>query len=175
MLRISLIVVIILVVGLLAYAATRPDDFRIERSARIKAPPEKIFDLIHDFKRWNAWSPYEKLDPALKRTLSGEDSGRGAIYAWEGNRKAGQGRMEITESTPSSRIAIDLDFIKPFAASNVAEFTFVPDGEFTTVTWVMSGPSPFISKLIGVFVNIDKMVGKDFEVGLAQLKAIAES
>lgn len=175
MLRISLIVVIILVVGLLAYAATRPDDFRIERSARIKAPPEKVFDLINDFKRWNAWSPYEKLDPALKRTLSGEDSGRGAIYAWEGNRKAGQGRMEITESTPSSRIAIDLDFIKPFAASNVAEFTFVPDGEFTTVTWAMSGPSPFISKLIGVFVNIDKMVGKDFEVGLAQLKAIAES
>lgn len=175
MLKISLIVIVALVVGLLGYAATRTDTFRVERSTRIKAPPEVAFVLVDDFKRWTAWSPYEHRDPALERTYSGAESGRGAIYAWNGDKNVGQGRMEITESTPSSRVAMDLEFIRPFAARNIAEFTFVPDGDYTIVTWAMWGPSPFISKLMGVFVNFDRMIGKDFEAGLAKLKAVAES
>ena len=163
------------VAGLLVYAATRPDRFRIERSAVIKAPPEKIFPHVNDFKAWTAWSPWEKIDPALKRSYSGPPSGKGAAYAWEGNKNVGSGSMEITESVAPSRIVLRLDFLKPFEAHNTTEFTFVPQGDATTVSWAMFGPSPYMSKLMGIFFNMERMVGGQFEQGLANLRALAES
>jgi len=168
-------VLVVVVAALLVYAATRPDSFRIERSAVIKAPPEKIFALINDLHQWTAWSPWEGIDPALKRSYSGAPSGKGAAYAWEGNNKVGSGRMEILESVPASRIAIKLDFLKPFEAHNTAEFTLAPAGGGTTITWAMSGPSPYVSKVMGLVFNMDKMVGGQFEQGLANLKAKTET
>jgi hypothetical protein len=171
--RIALIVVV-LVAGVLGYAATRPDTLHVQRAATIKAPPEKIFPLINDFKSWSAWSPYEKIDPAMKRTYSGAASGKGAVYEWEGNSEVGQGRMEITDISHPSRVTIKLDFVKPLEGHNIAEFALAPQGDSTTVTWTMNGPSPYIGKLIGVFIDMDDMIGKDFETGLANMKAIAE-
>ncbi|HTD06586.1 SRPBCC family protein [Undibacterium sp.] len=168
------IVVVVLLAAVLLFAATRPDTFRVERTASIKAPPEKIFALINDFHSWGSWSPYEKLDPAMKKTFSGAASGLGSVYAWEGADKAGAGRMEITESSPASRVIIKLDFIKPFEGHNVADFTLHTQGEATTLTWAMHGPSPYIAKLMGLFFNMDHMIGKDFEAGLANLKAATE-
>ncbi len=167
------IVVLVLVVAVLAYAATRPDRLHVERSATIQAPPEEIFPLISDFRRWASWSPYETRDPAMKKTYGGAAQGKGAVYEWEGNSEVGQGRMEITDADPS-RITIKLDFIKPLEGHNVADFALVPQGGATNVTWSMDGPSPYIGKLIGVFMNMDRMIGSDFEAGLANLKAIAE-
>ncbi|MGE5753580.1 MAG: SRPBCC family protein [Deltaproteobacteria bacterium] len=166
--------VVVLVVALLGYAATRPDSFRVERSTSINAPPEKIFALINDLHRWGDWSPFEKKDPAMKRTLSGAPNGKGAMYEWDGNKKIGKGRMEITDASPPSRVTIKLDFVKPFEAHNVVDFTLEPRGDATNVTWTIQGPSPFISKVIGIFCNMDKMIGKDFETGLASLKTEAE-
>jgi uncharacterized protein YndB with AHSA1/START domain len=169
-------IVLVVVVGvLLIYAATRPDSFRTERSASIKAPPEKIFALLNDLHQWTGWSPWEKIDPALKRSYSGAPSGKGAAYAWEGNNKVGSGRMEIIESVPASRIAIKLDFLKPFEAHNTAEFKLERAGDSTTVTWAMFGPSPYVSKLMGIFFNMERMVGGQFEQGLANLKALSET
>jgi uncharacterized protein YndB with AHSA1/START domain len=167
-------VVMVLVAGVLVYATTRPDAFRIERMASIKAPPDRIFALINDFRSWRSWSPYEKLDPNMKRSLSGAPSGKGAVYAWESEGKAGAGRMEITDAAPPSKVAIKLDFTKPFEAHNWAEFTLDPEGDTTTVTWAMHGPSPYIAKVMGIFVDMDHMIGRDFETGLANLKALAE-
>jgi uncharacterized protein YndB with AHSA1/START domain len=167
-------VILLLVAGLLIYAATKPDNFRIERSSLINAPPEKIFPLINDFHRWEAWSPWEKIDPALKRTYAGADSGKGAVYEWSGNKDIGQGRMQITESSPSSRVLLDLNFIKPFEARNQVEFTLNKEGEGTRVTQAMFGPSPYISKLMTIFFSMEKMVGGKYEEGLANLKALAE-
>ena len=167
-------IIVLLIAGLLAYAATRPDSFRVQRTASIKAPPEKIFALINDLKGWPAWSPYEKKDPAMKRTLSGAATGKGAIYEWQGNKEVGKGKMEIAETTPPSKVVIKLDFFEPFEAHNIAEFDLQGKGESTDVTWAIYGPSPFISKLMSVFLNMDKMIGRDFEVGLANLKAVAE-
>jgi uncharacterized protein YndB with AHSA1/START domain len=172
----------LIVVGLLAVliavvlilALTKPDTFRVERTTSIKAPPEKIFPLLNDFQSWSAWSPYEKKDPAMKRTFSGPPSGKGAIYEWDGDKNVGQGRMEIMRSTPPSNVTLDLDFVKPFEAHNTVVFTLAPQGDFTTVTWAMQGPANFISKVMQVFINMDKMVGTDFEAGLANLKALAE-
>jgi len=169
-----LLVVVVLIGALLAYAATRPDSFRVERAAVIKAPPAKVFALIDDFHQWAGWSPWEKLDPSMKRSHSGAASGKGAVYAWEGNGDVGAGRMEILETTAPSRVLIRLDFIKPFEARNTAEYTLRPEGEATRVTWAMYGPAPFVSKLMQVFVSMDAMIGKDFEQGLANLKALAE-
>ena len=174
MLKTILIVVAVFIVGVLAFAATKPDTFSVQRSASIKAPPEKIFAVINDFHRWPDWSPWEKLDPAMKRTQSGAASGKGAVYAWEGNSKAGAGRMEIIESTPASKVGIQLDFIKPFEGHNIADFTFAPENDATRVTWTMHGPTPFVSKVMQVFVSMDTMIGKDFEAGLANLKALTE-
>ena len=168
------LVLVVLIGAVLAFAATRPDTMHVQRSATIKAPPDRIFPLINDFHTWSSWSPYEKLDPAMKKVYSGAPSGKSAVYEWEGNSAAGQGRMEITDTAPPSRIAIKLDFIKPFAGHNVAAFALVPQGDETTVTWTMDGPSPYLAKLMGVFVNMDTMIGKDFETGLANLKVIAE-
>ena len=168
------LVVVVLVGALLAYAATKPDSMHVQRAASIKAPPDKIFPLINDFHSWSSWSPYEKLDPAMKRTYSGAANGKGAVYEWEGNSQVGQGRMEITDTSHPSRVTIKLDFIKPFEGHDVAEFALVPQGDSTTVTWTMDGPSPYVAKLMGVFVNMDTMIGKDFETGLANLKGLAE-
>jgi hypothetical protein len=168
-----LIAIVILIALLLVYAATRPDVFRIERRTRIDAPPDRITPLVNDFNNWRQWSPWEGRDPNLKRTMSGAPAGVGAVYNWEGNKQVGQGRMEIVESTPQ-RILIQLDFIKPFAASNMAEFTFTPAGGATGVAWAMTGTRPLMMKVMGVFMDMDKLVGKDFETGLASLKAQAE-
>lgn len=174
MLKKIAIAVVVLIAGILIFAATSPDAFRIERSTSIKAPSEKIFVLINDFNRWSAWSPWEKMDPAMKRTHSGAANGKGAVYAWDGNNKVGQGRMEITDAKPPSLVRIKLDFLKPFAAHNTAEFTLAPQGDTTTVTWAMYGPASFMTKVMSVFVSMDSMVGKDFETGLANMKAVAE-
>jgi len=167
-------VIALVVVGVLIYAATKPDAFRIERAASIQAPPDRVFALINDFPSWRSWSPWEKMDPNLKRTYSGSANGKGAVYEWEGNKKVGQGRMEISESSPLSRIVIRLDFIKPFSANNTAEFTLDGRGDATTVTWAMTGRQPFLFKVMKVFIDMDRMIGKDFEAGLANMKAQAE-
>jgi uncharacterized protein YndB with AHSA1/START domain len=174
MLKIILIVVVVLIAAVLGLAATKPNAFRVERAATIKAPPAKVYALIDDFHQWSQWSPWEKLDPELKRTFSGPNSGKGAVYEWTGNSKVGAGRMEITEPTPPNKILIKLDFIKPFEGHNIAEFTLQPQGDSTQLNWAMYGPTPFVSKLMQVFMSMDKLIGKDFEAGLANLKAAAE-
>jgi hypothetical protein len=166
-------VLIVAVVGILTAAAGKPDEFRIQRSAHINAPPEKIFPLLNDFHNWPSWSPWEKLDPSMQRAHSGAPSGLGAIYQWEGNKKVGKGRMEITLSSPV-QITIKLDFFKPFEAHNTAEFTLDRDGNATDITWAMLGKQPFMFKVMTLFMSMDKMVGKDFEAGLANMKAVAE-
>ncbi len=173
MFKIIAIVVVLLAV-LLAYAATKPDTFRVQRATRIKAPPEKIFALINDYRSWGSWSPYEKMDPAMKRTFSGAANGKGAVYEWEGNNKIGKGRIEITDTSPPSQVTIKLDFVKPFEAHNIAEFTLEPKGDSTDVTWAMHGPSPYISKVMSLFFSMDSMVGGQFVEGLTNLKTIAE-
>ena len=167
-------VIVVVVAGILIYAATKPDSFSVQRSANIKAPPDKIFALIADLRGWSAWSPYEKKDPDMKRTFSGTASGKGAVYEWTGNKDVGQGRMEIIDATAPSKITIKLDFLKPFEAHNTAEFTMVPTGDNTTVTWAMYGPSPYVAKIMGTLFDLDKMIGNDFEAGLASLKSVAE-
>jgi uncharacterized protein YndB with AHSA1/START domain len=168
------IAVVILVTALLGFAATKPDTLRVQRVTSIKAPPEKLFPFIADFHQWGAWSPYEKLDPTMKRTYTGPVNGKGAVYEWEGQGKAGAGRMEITDASPASKVTIKLDFIKPFEGHNIAEFTLEPSGGSTSVMWAMYGPNPYLAKVMSVFVNMDNMIGKDFETGLANLKTIAE-
>ena len=174
MFKLIAIIVIVLIVAVLIFATTRPDTFRVERSASITAPPEKIFPHINDFHQWKLWSPWEKIDPAAKIIFSGSNNGLGAIYEWDGNKDAGQGRMEIIESSSPSKVVLKIDFIKPFEGHNTIDFTLVPHGDTTTVTQAMYGPSPFLSKLMGLFFSIDKMVGEKYEEGLANLKAIAE-
>jgi uncharacterized protein YndB with AHSA1/START domain len=174
MLWTSVSVIVLLAAAILVLAATRPPAFVVKRSIIIAAPPERIFALIADFHCWALWSPYEKLDPAMKKTFAGPPSGVGAIYEWSGAGKAGAGRMEIVDAPPPSKVSIKLDFSKPFEAHNIAEFTLTPRGGATEATWSMSGANPFMFKLMSLVLNMDKMIGKDFETGLAQLKAIAE-
>lgn len=168
------IVVVILIAAVLIFAATKPDSFSVQRATGIKAAPEKIFALLDDFHNWGVWSPWEKMDPNMKRTFNGPANGKGSVYEWEGNSKVGQGRMEITDASAPSQVTIKLDFIKPFEGHNVAEFVLEPKGDSTNVTWTMRGPSPYIAKLMSVFFSMDSMIGKDFEAGLANLKAAAE-
>lgn len=158
----------------LVLAAMKPDQFRVQRSTAIKAPPEKIFPLINDFKAWTAWSPYENKDPDMRRTYSAMTSGKGATYVWDGNGNVGAGDMLITDAPAPSKVALDLNMTKPMTAHNQVEFTLVPAGDTTTVTWMMRGESPYFAKIIHVFFNMDKMVGGDFEAGLAKLKSAAE-
>jgi hypothetical protein len=180
MLEIVAIIVAVLVIGVavvLILAANKPDTFSVQRATTVKAPPEEIVPLINDFRRWASWSPYEHKDPAMKRSYSGAESGKGAIYAWDGNRNVGSGRMEILDASAPSKTIIKLDFFTPFKGHNTAEFTMLPQGgssRTTNVTWLMHGPAPCISRLMQVFVNFDNMVGRDFEVGLANLKRAAE-
>jgi len=164
----------IAIAAVLILAATKPGTLRVQRSTSIKAPAEMIFPLINDFQQWRSWSPYENKDPAMKRTYSGAERGKGAVYAWEGDKNVGSGRMEILEAAASQKIVIKLDFFTPFEGHNTAEFTMLPQGDGTHVTWVMHGPARFMTKLIQVFMNLDNMIGKDFEAGLANLKRIAE-
>lgn len=169
------VIVVAIVVGILGYAATRPDTFSYERKITINAPAEKIFPYINDFKNWLAWSPYEKKDPALKRNYGATTIGKGASYEWDGNKDIGAGRMDITDITEPSRVAIRLEFFRPFKAVNTAEFTLQPVVGGTEVRWVMAGQANFISKIMGLFFDMDAMVGKDFEEGLAALKNLGES
>ena len=172
-------VLAIAIAAVLILAARKPDSFAVQRAATVNAPPERIFALINDFHRWGSWSPYETKDPAMKRSYSGAESGKGAVYGWEGNKNVGSGRMEILDASAPSKIIIKLDFFTPFEGHNTAEFTMLPQGDatrgMTNVTWSMHGPAPFMSKLMQVFINLDHMVGKDFEVGLANLKQATES
>lgn len=174
MLTTIIVVIAVLIAVVLAMASSKPDSFRVERSATIQASPERIFPLLNDFHQWGKWSPWEKIDPGMKRTFGGPESGVGSSYDWEGNGKAGKGRMEITESQPSSRVLLDLDFIKPFKAHNITEFSLAPNGAGTDLKWAMYGPSPFMTKVMLVFTTMDKMVGKDFDQGLINLKREAE-
>lgn len=174
MLKVIAIAVAVVTAGVLGYAATRPDEFRVERAASMKAPPEKIYRLISDFREWPRWSPWEKVDPGMKRTLSGAPSGVGAAYAWDGDGNVGKGRMEIIEAAPPSRVAIKLDFEQPLEGHHVAEFALRPAGDSTSVTWAMHGRNGFMGKLIGVFMDMDRMIGDKFEAGLADLKALVE-
>jgi hypothetical protein len=177
MVKILAAVAAILVAGIavvLILAAMKPDQFRVQRSAAIKAPPEKIFPLIDDFKAWTAWSPYETKDPAMKRTYSATTRGKGATYAWSGNGQVGAGNMLITDAPAPSKVALDLNMTNPIEAHNKVEFALTPAGESTTVTWSMHGDTPYFAKIIHVFFNMDKMVGGDMEAGLAKLKAAVE-
>lgn len=177
MLEIIAIIAVILAIAVavvLVLAATKPGTLRVQRSTTIKAPAEQIFPLIADFHQWRRWSPYEEKDPAMKRTYAGAEHGKGAVYAWDGDKNVGSGRMEILETSSPSKIVIQLDFFTPFEGHNTAEFTMLPQGDVTHLTWTMSGCSNFMAKLMQVFMNLDKMIGKDFEVGLANLKKLTE-
>ena len=174
MFKMIAMVAVVLIAAVLGLAATKPDTFRVERSATIKAPPEKVYVLLNDFHQWSQWSPWERLDPAMQRSHGGAPSGVGATYAWEGNKKVGKGRMEIVDSVAPSKVTIKLDFLAPFEAHNTAEFQLKSQGDATTVTWAMTGPNMFLGKVMSVFASMDSMVGKDFESGLANLKAVAE-
>jgi Polyketide cyclase / dehydrase and lipid transport len=171
---IAIFIIPLTIIGILIYASTRPNTFRIERSVLIKGTQARIFGNINDLSKWPTWSPWEKLDPKVQRTLSDPTSGVGASYAWEGNRKVGKGSMEIVESVKSNKVVMKLEFYKPFRASNIAEFTLTKKGTSTEVTWAMYGPQPYKSKLMGTLMDIDGMVGKQFAEGLANLKALVE-
>lgn len=158
----------------LVVVARRPDTFRIARSTVVNAPAEEIFPLINDLHLWQKWSPYEKRDPNMKRTYDGPQLGVGSSYAWAGNRQIGEGRLTIVESKPSERIAIKLEFFKPWKGTNRAEFTMKPSSNGTSVSWEMTGQQHFMCKLFSLFMNMDEMIGKDFESGLAELKRKAE-
>ena len=175
MLKWSLAAVAAIVVIFLAVVAMQPSDFKVERSATMRAPAPAAFAQVNDFQNWRAWSPWEKVDPALKRQYEGPKAGAGAVYAWQGNKDVGEGRMTITESKPAELVRIKLEFFKPFAATNAAEFSFKPAGaDSTAVTWTMTGQNNFLSKAICMFVNMDKMVGGMFEQGLTQMKTVVE-
>jgi len=177
MLKITAAIAVVLAIAIAAVlilAATKPDKLRVERTAIIKAPSETVFPLINDFRKWRTWSPYETKDPAMKRTYGGAESGKGATYAWDGDKNVGSGRMEILDASAPQKIVIKLDFFTPFEGHNTAEFTMLPQGDGTHVTWLMHGPANFMSRLIQVFINLDNMIGKDFEAGLANLKKVAE-
>ncbi|OPY98983.1 polyketide cyclase [Bradyrhizobium sacchari] len=177
MLKVFSIIAIVLAVGIagvLVFALTKPDTFRVERSLALRAPAGAIYPLVADFHLWTTWSPYEDRDPAMKRTFGGTAQGKGATYAWDGNNNVGAGHMEILDAASPSKLRIKLDFERPFEGHNTAEFTFVPQGETTLVTWAMYGPAPFMSKVMQVFINMDSMIGKDFEAGLVSLKKLTE-
>jgi uncharacterized protein YndB with AHSA1/START domain len=169
---IGLVVVLAVLAGIVS---TRPDTFTVERSATIQSPPELVFARVNDFHRWNEWSPWDHLDPQMKRTFEGANAGVGAMYGWTGNKDVGEGRMTVKDSKPNERVTIELEFIKPFAATSTTTFTFTPAGEGTRVGWKMEGKNNFMSKAMSMFMNMDKMVGGDFERGLAAMKEKSEA
>jgi hypothetical protein len=169
-----LLVLVAIVAAFALFVATRPANFRVSRSISVTAPPSALYAQVVDFHRWDAWSPWAKLDPAMKTTFSGPVAAPGSSYHWVGNDKVGEGRMSIVEAKPAERVAIRLEFIKPFAATNSTEFVFAPSGGTTRTTWTLEGRHNFVGKAFAVFNDMDKMIGADFEKGLAQLKAVAE-
>jgi len=171
----ALIIIGAVIVLFLIIVAMRPSEFRVARSTTIAAPPEMIFPLVNELKNWEAWNPWGKIDPNMKLTYEGPASGVGAVNAWVGNNKVGEGRMEIIESCPNELIRFKLDFYKPMAGTSIAEFTFKPEGNQTVVTWTMSGKNNFMAKAFGLFVSCDKMIGSQFEKGLTDMKAAAEA
>lgn len=175
MFKIIAITVIVLIAGVLIVAAMRPSTFRIQRSVSIKAVPGRIFPFLNDFEKAMAWSPYERKDPAMKRRFEGATGGLGAVYEFEGNKDVGAGRIEIIESLPNEKVTLRLDMLKPMKASNTVEYLLEPNGDTTEVTWAMHGEAPLISRVVCLFFSMDKMVGGDFEKGLASLKSLAEA
>ena len=169
------LVLLVLIAAAVAFVASRPATFHLERSTTIAAAPEAVFPHVNDFHRWGAWSPWEKLDPNMVRTFGGPESGNGSTYHWTGNKAVGEGNMTITESTPHQAVGIKLEFIKPYAATSTARFALTPAAGGTQVTWSMDGENNFVSKAMCIFVSMDKMVGGDFERGLAALKTVSES
>jgi hypothetical protein len=170
-----LIAIGVIVVVFAVIVALQPSSFRVARSTRISAPPPAVFAEVNDFHKWEAWNPWGKIDPAMKQTYEGAPAGTGAVYTWAGNNEVGVGRMTITDSRPSDLIRIKLEFFKPFTATNQSEFTFKPEGDQTAVTWSMTGNNNFMAKAVHLSMNMDKMVGGQFEKGLAQMKAAVES
>jgi uncharacterized protein YndB with AHSA1/START domain len=174
MLKKFALAVLAVVIVILGMAAIKPDAYTVTRVVTIKAPPEKIAPLITDFHQWASWSPWEHLDPAMQRTFSGAPSGKGAVYEWKGNKDVGRGRMEITDAATPASTKVDLLFMEPFESHNTTEFAMVPQGADTQVTWTMAGPMNFMTKIMSVFSSMDAMIGKDFDKGLASMKAVAE-
>ena len=175
MLNLILIAIAVITVAFVIVVVTRPADFRVTRSTAVSAPAAVVFAQVNDLRQWKAWSPWEKMDPALKRTFEGPSAGTGASYSWAGNKKVGEGRMTIMESRPNDLIRIKLEFLKPFKATHTAEFAFKADGNQTAVTWSMFGKNNFVAKAFHLFVDFDKMIGVDFEKGLGQMKSVAET
>lgn len=173
-LKIVVATLAVVLAAVLLYAATKPDTFTVQRSASIKATPEKIFPLISNLRAFNTWEPFSKKDPATKIVHSGPESGKGAKYEWVGNSQVGSGRLEITDTTALSRIAMKLDMLTPMEAHNTVQFTLEPKGDTTNVTWAMKGASPYITKIMDTVIGMDRMVGREFEAGLANLKTLAE-
>jgi polyketide cyclase/dehydrase/lipid transport protein len=170
-----LIALAVVVAGLVVVIALQPADFRVSRTATIAAPAPVVFAQVNDFHNWAAWSPWAKLDPAMKQTYEGAAAGPGAVYTWVGNREVGEGRMTIVESRPGDLVRVRLDFVKPFAGTSVAEFTFRPEGDRTAVTWTMTGEKNFVAKGIHLVMNMDRMIGDQFDKGLAAMKTVAEA
>jgi hypothetical protein len=175
MLKIILVAILLIVVAFAIVVATRPGEFRVTRTATMAAPADLVFARVNDLHQWDAWSPWAKLDPGMKQTHAGAPAGPGAVYSWAGNKDVGEGRMTITESRTNELVRIQLEFLKPFASVNTTEFTFTPQGDQTTVAWSMTGKNNFIAKAFCMFMDMDKMVGGDFEKGLAQMKALTEA
>ena len=175
MLKKIFIALAVIIIVFVIVVAMQPSEFRVARSATISAPAPAVFAQVNDFHKWDAWSPWAKLDSAMKKTYDGAPVGTGAIYSWSGNDQVGEGRMTLTESRVSDLIRIKLEFMKPFAATNTTEFSFKPDGNQTVVTWSMFGENNFMAKAFGLLMNMDKMVGGDFEKGLEQLKSVTEA
>jgi polyketide cyclase/dehydrase/lipid transport protein len=175
MLKKLLLGLVALIALFLIAVATRPGAFRIERSAQINAPAAVVFAQVNDFKHWDGWSPWAKLDPNMTKTIAGAPQGVGATYAWSGNNQVGEGRMTIIESKPNEKVGIKLEFLKPWQATNLATFLFDARGPATQVTWVMEGTNNFMGKAVAMFMDMDAVIGKEFEKGLAQMKTLAEA
>lgn len=169
------VVLVLVVVVFCVVVALQPEDFKITRTATMNAAPDKVFEQVNDFHKWEVWSPWAKIDPAMKTTYSGTPSGTGSSYSWVGNDQVGEGRMTMIESHPHDNVRIDLEFIKPFAAKNLTEFTLKPEGDKTDVTWTMTGKNNFPAKAFSLIMNMHKVVGGDFEKGLEQMKTVVES
>ncbi len=174
-LKTILFALVAIIVVFVVVVAMQPSDFRVERTATMSAPPQAVFAQVNDFHKWEQWSPFAKRDPEMKKTYEGAPEGIGAVYAWSGNSEVGEGRTTITESRPTELITIKLEFVRPFAGTSTAEFAFKPQGDQTAVTWSLEGKNNFMAKAVGLFMNMDKMIGGDFETGLASLKSVAES
>jgi len=174
MLKKLLVAVVVLVAVFLGVAAMQPSEFRVARTALIDAPAPVVFAEVNDLRRWEAWSPYVKRDPAMQKTYTGAPAGVGAVYAWNGNSEVGEGRATIVESRPNELIRVKLEFLRPFAATSTADFTFQPQGDATAVTWSLAGQNNLVAKAMGLMIDMDAMIGSDFETGLAAMKAMVE-